>query len=177
MQIRSMTASLALAFTIAFQSQGLQKPRVTGVDVQISRSPGKPGQLHWKIENKSSSSEVYVYSFFLYGPAYGTENKEGKTILDTLPPAPEGGCPNRFPPVLLLRVPPGDYREGDFRDPQLRVLSGKTVELKIGSGPEPYTVVDEAHRIRWESKDCSKSPYDAIFEWATIQESNTMRLP
>lgn len=176
MQIRFLTTLIAFALANISQSQGAPKPRVTGVEVQLSNSPGKPDQLHWKIIN-TSASEVYVYSFFLYGPAYGTENKDGKTILDTLPPSAEDGCPNRFPPVLLLRVPAGDYREGDFRDPQLKALSGKTVELKIGSGPEPYGVVEEAHRIRWESKNCSRSPYNAIFEWATIIDSNSVHIP
>jgi hypothetical protein len=132
-------------------------------------------ELNWKIAN-ASKFEIYAYSFFLYGPAYGTEHEAGKLIIDTVPPAPEGGCPNRFPPVLLLRVPPGDYREGDFRDPMLNEMAGQTASLKIGVGPEPYSVVREADRIRWKSKNCAKSPYDAIFEWSTIIESNPVVL-
>ena len=176
MAIRYLAISCGLALALTGASKGVPKARVTGVNVQISNSPQRQGQLHWKITN-NSPSEVYVYSFFLYGPAYGTEDKDGKRIFDTVPTAQEGGCPNRFPPVLLLRVPSGDYREGDFRDPGLKGLSGKTVLLKIGVGPEPYTVVDEAHRIRWESKNCVKSPYDAIFEWSTILESNAVQVP
>ena len=176
MVIRCLVITCGMALTLNGASKDAAKVRVTGVSVQLSSSPQQHGQLHWKITN-SSPSEVYVYSFFLYGPAYGTKDKEGKKVFDTVPTAQEGGCPNRFPPVLLLRVPAGDYREGDFRDPVLRGLSGKTASIKIGVGPEPYTVVDEAHRIRWESKSCVKSPYDAIFEWSTIQESNAVQVP
>jgi hypothetical protein len=152
-----------------------QKTPITAFDVQLTTTAQK-NQLHWKITNMSNT-EIYIYSFFLYGPAYGTEDKTGSVIFDTLPPSLESGCPNRFPPVLLLRVPPGDYREGDFRDDALNTMSGRTVLLKIGGGSEPYSVVAEADRIRWKSRNCSKSPYDAIFEWATIQVSNPVQVP
>ena len=176
-----MTSKI-LAFVVVFglilslgASKSGPKKRITGVELQLTTT-SKSGQLHWKITN-NSPSEVYVYSFFLYGPSYETEDRGDKKIFYTAPTAEDGGCPNRFPPVLLLQVPFGDYREGDFRDPELKKLSGKTVSLTIGFGPEPYTVVDEAHRIRWKSKNCMHSPYNAIFEWSTTQESNTVQIP
>jgi hypothetical protein len=176
MLIRTLLAAFALGTALAAIAKDPPKPRATGISVQLTATHTRPDELHWKITNASNES-VFVYSYFLYGPAYSTEAKPGKIILDTLPPSPEPGCPNRFPPVLLLMVPSGDYRDGDFRDPALKALAGQTVSFKIGAGLDPYGVVEEANRIRWKSGNCSKSPYDAIFEWATIFESNSVKLP
>lgn len=166
--------ALGLALTSEASAPRPKTP-ITAFSLRLSTTAQKD-QLHWIIAN-TSKTEIYVYSFFLYGPAYATERKTESVIFDTLPPSLESGCPNRFPPVLLLRVPPGDYREGDFRDDALNTMSGRTVLLKIGAGSEPYTVVNEANRIRWKSQNCSESPYDAIFEWATTQVSNPVQVP
>jgi hypothetical protein len=152
------------------------KMSITGVGLQLS-STAEKGQVHWKITNKSQSS-VFVYSFFLYGPAYGREHKEGREIFDTTPISRDTGTVNHFPPVLLLMVPSGDYREGDFRDLELKDLAGKTVSLKIGVGANPYSVVEEAKRLRSDrGQSMGSNPYNAIFEWSTIIESNPIQLP
>jgi hypothetical protein len=174
-------ASTFLAVVVAFSlalSSGASKPwpkkPITGVTVQLT-STNEKGQLHWKITNASESS-VFVYSFFLYGPAYGREHKEGREIFDTAPISRDTGTVNHFPPVLLLMVPSGDYREGDFRDADLKELTGKIVSLKIGVGDNPYSVVEEAQRLR-RGQGMESNPYNAIFEWSTIIESNPVQLP
>ncbi len=167
--------ALILGFGLSASAQHQTSAKVRDVSVELSTTPIH-GQLHWRIDNKSGLA-VYVYSFYLWGPAYTTEVKSGITTLQTSPATPEGGCPNRFPPVLLLLVPPGDYREGDFRDQRLQELRGKSVALEIGVGEDPYSVVKQAEAIRWKNKDCSKSPMDAIWAWSTLIESNSVRVP
>lgn len=163
-----------LCSVLGADAQSRTKSAISGVSMELTDTPLR-GQLHWRIDNKSAVP-VYVYSFYLWGPAYTTEVKSGVTVLETSPTAREGGCPNRFPPVLLLLVPPGDYREGDFRDKRLWELNGKSVALEIGVGSDPYSVVNEAEAIRWKGKDCSRSPMDAIWEWSTLIESNSVHL-
>lgn len=170
-----LVTTLALGFAIGMNGQGEATPKIRDVSVELSTTTVQ-NQLHWRIDNKSGVP-VYVYSFYLWGPAYTTEMKPGITLLETSPTAPEGGCPNRFPPVLLLLVPPGDYREGDFRDQRLQELNGKRVALEIGVGADPYTVVKNADAIRWNSKDCTKSPMDAIWEWSTVIVSGPVTVP
>lgn len=172
-------SSLTIAcFLAVFLSPGVcqswHRSPITGVTLQLSTT-AVDGQLHWKISNASKSS-VFVYSFFLYGHAYGYEHKGGREVSDTTPTSLDNGTVNHFPPVLLLMVPAGDYREGDFRDPELKKLSGRPVSLKIGVGADPYSVVDEAKRLR-QSEKATDNPFNAIFEWSTIIESNAVELP
>ena len=172
---RLFTIFLMLGAWLPPTVQHSAKTPIRDVSVQLSLT-STHNQLHWRIDNKSDLA-VYVYSFYLWGPAYTTEGKAGVTVLETSPTTLEGGCPNRFPPVLLLLIPPRDYREGDFRDQRLQELTGKTVALEIGVGADPYSVVEQANAIRWKSKNCSRSPNDAIFEWQTIIESNSLSVP
>lgn len=167
-------ACFLVTFLASGACQSWPKLPVAGVTLQLTTTPVN-GQLHWKISNMSTSS-VFVYSFFLYGPAYGREHKDGREVFDTTPTSLDTGTVNHFPPVLLLMVPVGDYREGDFRDPELKEVLGKSVSLKIGVGANPYSVVDEAKRLR-QSKKATDNPYNAIFEWATIIESDVVKLP
>jgi hypothetical protein len=172
---RFVAAVFVIGMTICSWASPQSKVPITGVELQLTSSAVR-GQLHWKIINHSQSS-VFVYSFFLYGPAYGRETKDGKEIFDTAPISDDKGTVNHFPPVLLLMVPAGDYREGDFRDPDLKNLGGKTVSLKIGIGANPYSVVEEANRLRrGQGQIRERNPYNAIFSWATILESNSVQL-
>ncbi len=119
---------------------------------------------------------VYVYDFYLWGPAYHVSATPDKTIIETTPLTEIRSCPPyRFPPVLLLLVGPGRTIEGDFTDPEVRIVSGKPVSLQIAVGTNPYSVVAEAKRFY--SSKCEHNPYDAIVRWGTILESNSMALP
>jgi hypothetical protein len=169
-----LVTCLLATFYTAGMCQSWPKVPITDVTVQLTPTT-MDGQLHWRISNGSKSS-VFVYSFFLYGPALGREHRNEKEVFDTTPTSLDKGTVYHFPPVLLLMVPAGDYREGDFRDPELREVMGRSVSLKIGVGSDPYSVVDEAKRLR-QSKKSTDNPYNAIFEWSTIIESNVVQLP
>ena len=68
---------------------------------------------------------VYVYDFYLWGPAYHIETVGDGAIIDTTPVTELRSCPpNRFPPVLLLVVGPQRTIEGDFSDPAIIGLGG-----------------------------------------------------
>ncbi len=69
----------------------------------------------------------------------------------------------------------GGVIEGDFADDELKQAGGDDVSLKIAVGSEPYKVVEEAKRFY--NSDCKHSPYDAIVNWATFFESNSVHVP
>jgi hypothetical protein len=143
--------------------------------LEITRFSKQTGTLHWKLTNQSKSG-VFVYDFFLLGGAFEIERSPGKLIFDTSPIRKEASCPpNRTIPVLLLLLPPGGVMEGDFVEPQLRQVKHEQISLKIAAGSEPYTVVDEAKR--YYDSDCAHSPYDAVVDWATYIESNSIHVP
>jgi hypothetical protein len=167
-------ALTAILFMSIWQTGSAQSRSAIDVVLNISPSPGK-SQLHWAITNRSAFA-VYVYSYYLYGPAYSLTRGTATSTLDTSPRTLEDSCPYIFPPVLLLRVPANDYREGDFRDPQLGNFHGKKIALSIGLGINPYTVVSRAAQLR-KAKSCDKSPYNAIVEWSKIVESNPVQVP
>jgi hypothetical protein len=131
-------------------------------------------QLHWDIINESDRP-VFVYSYFLYGPAYGRQSVDSRAILTTTPLSLDEGTVNHFPPVLLLMIPAHDDREGYFRDSEIKTLAGHEVSLKIGVGSDPYSVVQNAHALRYGKSQ--GNPYNAIFAWAKIIESNAVQLP
>lgn len=144
------------------------------VSLEISRDVTQSdAQLHWKITN-SLDVAVYVYDFYLWGPAYSLVRVGDRVRIDTSPVIEQRSCPpNRFPPVLLLVVGPRRTITGDFSDPEIKGLEGKQVSLRIAVGSDPYSVVAEAKRFM--SSRCQHSPYDAIVRWGTIIESNSLR--
>jgi|WetSurMetagenome_2_1015567.scaffolds.fasta_scaffold477869_1 hypothetical protein len=146
----------------------------TAISLEIARPMVNGAVLHWKITNNLEFA-VYVYDFYLWGPAYHVEHAGDKVTIETTPVTEKPGCPpNRFPPVLLLVVGPHRTIEGDFADAEI-TLNGKPVSFRISVGENPYTVVDAAKRFA--NSRCQHSPYDAIVRWGAIIESNTIRLP
>jgi hypothetical protein len=116
------------------------------------------------------------YNFFMLGPAYNIERSPGKLVFDTSPTVRVASCPpNRVAPLLLTFVRSGGVIEGDFVDDEIKQASGDEVSLKIAVGSEPYKVVEEAKRFY--NSNCKHSPYDAIVNWATFLESNSIHVP
>lgn len=145
------------------------------VNVEITRVSKDAGILHWKITN-SSGGGVYVYNFFMLGPAYNIERSPGRLVFDTSPTVRVASCPpNRVAPLLLTFVRSSGVIEADFADDELKQAGGNEVSLKIAVGSEPYKVVEEAKRFY--NSDCKHSPYDAIINWATFLESNQIKVP
>jgi hypothetical protein len=132
--------------------------------------------MHWRLTNGSDAG-IFVYNFFLLGPAYTKEQSTGKLIFDTTPIKLEDGCaPNRVAPLLLLFVRSGGIIEGDFMDPEIKGAGGNVVSLKIAVGSEPDSVVEEEKRI-YSKTGCGGSPYNAVVNWATFVESSLVHLP
>jgi hypothetical protein len=146
------------------------------VKITVTTSPKKDVLLHWAITNESDVG-VFVYNFYLWGPAYEVERNGNRVILNTTPVKEMGGCGlDRLPPILLLVVAPHKTIEGDFSDAELKDVAGKLASMRIAVGSEPFTVVEQAKRF-YSDKECRHTPYDAIVQWATILESNTVQLP
>lgn len=164
-----------LIFSAATLGAATDPALLKGVKVEVTKAAHRDGVLHWTITNNLETA-VYVYDFYLWGPAYHIERAGDRVIINTAPVSQEASCPpNRFPPVLLLVVAPHRSIDGDFVDSELRDLDGKQVSIRIAVGSDPYTVVAEAKRFM--SSKCAHSPYDAIVRWGTILESNTLQLP
>lgn len=171
---RTILTIVLLAITMSAKTRA-EASKISGVRVEATRSTQKNGLLHWKIINDSDVA-VFVYDFFLLGPAYRVERDQSKVIFDTTPVAEEPSCPpNRFPPVLLLMVGPGRTIEGDFVDDSIKDLENRPVSIRIAVGPDPYTLTPKARRFL--NSKCQHSPYDAIVQWGTILESNTIQIP
>ena len=150
-------------------------PDVSKVRFEVTRVSKRGGVLHWKIVN-NSDDEIYIYNFYLLGPAYNIEQTPGRVIFDTAPIVRVASCPpNRVAPVLLLGIRSGGMIEGDFSDPEIKKAGGKKVSLKISVGSEPDTVVAETKRFF--DSDCAHSPYDAIVNWGTLLESTRIKVP
>jgi len=149
-------------------------PRISqGVHVEVG-PPRQTGSLfHWKIKNTLETA-VFVYDFYLWGPALHVDTKADRTVFETAPTAEERSCPPyRFPPVLLLAIGPGRTIEGDFVDSPPEGPQGKLVSLQVAVGTEPYTVVNAA--ARFYNSNCEHNPYDAIVTWGTLVESAPVR--
>jgi len=58
--------------------------RVGKLRFEITQLSKEAGLLHWKITN-SSDDGIYLYNFFLLGPAYNVERSAGKLILIQVP--------------------------------------------------------------------------------------------
>ena len=147
--------------------------QIKQVRIEATKALSKDALLHWKISNDSDLA-VYVYDFYLLGPAYRVERDGSRVVFDTAPVSQEATCPpNRFPPVLLLVVGAHRSIEGDFTDPETKDLGGKQASIRIAVGAEPYTVVAQAKRFF--KSQCRHNPYDAIVRWGTILESNAIQ--
>ena len=154
-------------------AQKMPKPRPDSVSVALT-SASAEGTLHWAITNHDKVA-VYVYDFFLWGPALSVDHSPEKTTFNTTPVVEQPSCPpNRVAPVLLLVVAPGRTITGELQDDRLQQLAGKAVSLRIAVGSDPYTVVDEAKRFF--DSNCKQSPYDAIVRWGTIIESKAVKV-
>lgn len=144
------------------------------VRLEVTKPTHKDALVHWKITNDLDTA-VYVYNFYMWGPAYHVERSGDRLVIETTPISEEASCPpNRFPPVLLFPVGPHRTVEGDFSDSEIKDLGGKLVSLRMAVGSDPYSVVAEAKKFM--SSRCTHNPYDAIVRWGTILESNTIRL-
>jgi hypothetical protein len=175
MRLSNRLLSLVLFWPLATNPAGtaaqeITKPKSDSARVVVTEASSKHGVLRWKITNQNELA-VFVYDFFLWGPALSVELLPEKTVFSTTPLAEQATCPpNRVAPVLLLVVGPGRSITGELQDERLRVLNGKAVSLRIAAGLDAYSVVDEAKRFF--NSDCKHSPYDAIVRWGTIIESD-----
>jgi hypothetical protein len=144
------------------------------VAVTLTRASRKVGTVHWRIENHNDVS-VYVYSNYLWGPVFPGEHKADPGVIDTAPNEKAGdSCPTDFPPMLVLIIPPNDFREGDFADPSLKTFEHDTVAFRIGVGPEAERVTNDVYRAL---KGCKANPYNVIFDWSTTIESAAIPFP
>lgn len=169
---RIFCLSVFLLLAVSIASGGARRPDVNKVRFEITRFSQKLGSVHWRIENDSDDG-IYVFNFFLLGPAYHIERSPGKWTFETAPVERTPGCPpNRVAPIALLFIRAGGMIEGEFVDPEISKALGKKVSLKIAVGSEPETVAEEAKRLY--NSNCAHSPYDAIVNWASFLESNAI---
>ncbi len=172
---RAVCVCLVLLFAVSNGRSATMPPDVNKMKFEITRLSKDAGMLHWKLTNNSDDG-VYVYNFFLLGPAYNIEHSPGKLIFDTSPIARAPSCPpNRVAPLLLLFIRSGGVIEGDFVDAEMQKTAGGEVSLKIAVGSEPNTVVEEAKRF--SNSNCKHNPYDAVVNWGTLVESTRIRVP
>jgi hypothetical protein len=165
---------LIALFSFMLIAEGASNSVPKRVRVEIERPVQKGALFHWKITNDMDIG-MYVYDFYLWGPAYHVERSGERVIIDTAPTSEQAACPpNRFPPVLLLPIGAHRAIEGDFSDSELNDVDGKLVSLRIAAGSDPYSVVEDAKRFM--SSKCKHSPYDAIVRWGTVIESNIVRV-
>jgi hypothetical protein len=69
------------------------KPPDTGkVQFEIMHLSKGAGLVHWKITNDSDAG-IYIYNFFLLGPAYNIERSPRKLVFDTSPIVRTASCP------------------------------------------------------------------------------------
>jgi hypothetical protein len=134
-----------------------------GVDVEIAKTGEDGALLRWRITNRLGTA-IYVYDFYLWGPAYHVERLPDRVRIDTTPVVEERSCPpTRFPPVLLLVIGPHRAISGDFSDSEIKGIDGKQVSIRIAVGTDPYSVVEQAKKFA--ASQCRYSPYDAIVQW------------
>jgi hypothetical protein len=175
--MRILHRLLPSALLLGLSTVAFARPNPTvsqGVHVELE-APRQTGSLfHWKIKNTLQTA-VYVYDFYLWGPALHVGVRADRVVFETAPIAEVRSCPPiRFPPVLLLVIGPGRSIEGDFVNAAVRDLEGKPVSLQVAVGTEPYSVVSEA--ARYYNSNCEHNPYDAIVRWGTLVESSPARL-
>ena len=165
----------AIFLCLSLLSAAAQKPKSTDVRLEIQPDSTSKALVTWSITNDTKLA-VYVYDFFLWGPAEWNEEKGGVMILGTAPSREEGGCPpNRVAPVLLLVISPGRTIHGDFIDDRFKLAPKAKVAMRIAIFNDPFKVVEESKRFY--GSRCQHSPYDAIVREGTIVESNVVQLP
>jgi hypothetical protein len=166
--------SVALCCSLSALSWAQSVPAIrAGVDVEIAKTSEDGTLLRWKITNRLPTA-IYVYDFYLWGPAYHVERLADRVLIDTTPVVELRSCPpTRFPPVLLVVVGPHRRISGEFSDSEISGLGGKQVAIRVAVGTDPYSVVEQAKKFA--ASRCRYSPYDAIVQWGTIIESNAIR--
>lgn len=175
--LRQLAYVLLLIAVLPCGAGASEKVQASQVKVNVTNSPKKDVLLHWAITNESDVG-LFVYNFYLWGPAYEVERNGNRVILNTTPVKEMGGCGlDRLPPILLLVVAPHKTIEGDFSDTELKDMAGKSASIRIAVGADPFTVVEQAKRYYYNDKQCRHTPYDAIVQWGTIVESNTIQIP
>lgn len=175
--LKQLVYGLLLITVLLFEGSVLGKVLPSQVKIKATNSPKKDVLVHWAITNESDIA-VFVYNFYLWGPAYEVERNGNRVILNTTPVKEMGGCGlDRLPPILLLMVAPHRTIEGDFSDVELKDMAGKSASIRIAVGADPYSVVEQAKRFYYNDKQCRHTPYDAIVQWGTIVESNTIQIP
>ena len=138
---------LAIVLCLPLLTATAQKPKSTDVRLEIQPDSTGKALVTWSITNDTKLA-VYVYDFFLWGPAEWDEEKGGVTILGTEPSREEAGCPpNRVAPVLLLVIAPGRTIHGDFIDDRLKLAPQAKVAMRIAIFNDPYKVVEEWKRF------------------------------
>jgi hypothetical protein len=125
----AMCKVFAVLLCLLSMSAAAQKPKKTDVRLEIQPDPTGKTLVNWSITN-NTKLEVYVFDFFLWGPAEWNEEKEDLTILGTAPSREEPGCPNRVAPVLLLVIAPGRTIHGDFIDDRLKLAPKAKVAMQ-----------------------------------------------
>ncbi|WP_348261044.1 hypothetical protein P8935_14670 [Telmatobacter sp. DSM 110680] len=169
-----MRRLIAICLCVLPLSVAAQKPKPTDVQLQIQRTSTASAIVDWSITNNTKFA-MYVYDFFLLGPAPWNDQEGDVSILGTAPMRQEKGCPpNRVVPVLLLALPPGRTIRGDFVDDRMNLDPKAKVAMRIAIFNDPYKVVEDAKRFL--SSHCEHSPYDAIVLDGTIVQSNIVQL-
>jgi hypothetical protein len=172
---RIVCICMVLLLAVAKGHGAIKPTDVSKVKFEITRFSKRTGLLHWRITNNSEDG-VYIYNFFLLGGAYNIERSPGRLIFDTSPIIRMASCPpDRVAPLVLTFVRSGGVIEGDFVDPEVKKAGGDEVSLKIAVGAEPNTVSEEMKHFF--NSDCKQSPYNAIIDWATFLESNSVHVP
>jgi hypothetical protein len=172
---RVVCICVILLLAVSKGYSAIKPPDTSKVQFEIMHLSKGAGLVHWKITNDSDAG-IYIYNFFLLGPAYNIERSPRKLVFDTSPIVRTASCPpNRVAPLLLTFVRKGGVIEGDFVDQRIKEAEGSELSLKIAVGSESEKVVEEANRFY--NSDCKHSPYDAIINWATFLESNSIRVP
>jgi hypothetical protein len=162
---------IALATMPSFTAQ---KPPREHVRFELKAASKASGTIHWSISNQSAGA-IFVYDFFLWGPALKVEDRANQVVFDTTPTEISKSCgPNHLAPVVLVVIGPGRTIQGDFSDDALRKVKADSVSMRIAVGGDPYSVVDEVRRLD-SSRRCDEDPYNAIVRWGTIVESNPIR--
>jgi hypothetical protein len=170
---RCLNILLAIMLNVTSGYCSTGTPGVNKIRFEITRSSKQTGVLHWRFTNNSADG-VYIYNFFLLGPAFNIERNPGRLVFDTAPITRVASCfPDRLAPLLFLFVRSGGVFEGDFVDSEIKKAAGQKVSIKIAIGSEPDSAVEEEKRI-FDSHGCEHSPYDAIVNWATYVESNSV---
>ena len=169
--VRDATVLFVAVFTCIV---GYAQQRQGALHVELSRSMNHHALFHWKITNPGPES-VYVFDFYLWGPAFRVRETTQKLVIQTTPEKESSGCPpNRFPPMLLLHVRPHGSIEGEFSDELLKLPPNKPVSMVVAYGTDPYELQEKA-KLLFRS-NCEQDPYNAVLQWGKLVESDAISL-